>query len=34
LKLFWYRLWIRQDEFHASLDTDLNAMWNMNYEQE
>lgn len=28
--LFWYRLWIRKDEFHISLSTDPFAMMEMN----
>ena len=31
--LWWYRLWIRKDEFHRSLDTDLLAMLAMNKKQ-
>ena len=30
LLLWWYRLWIRKDEFHRSLDMDLLAMLAMN----
>jgi hypothetical protein len=26
IKLWWYRLWIRRDEFHPSLDTDFDAL--------
>ena len=26
IKLWWYRLWIRKDEFHYSLDIDVCAM--------
>lgn len=26
VKLWWYRLWIRKDEFHSSLDMDIDAM--------
>jgi len=25
--LFWYRLWIRSDEFHASLDLNPHLLW-------
>lgn len=25
--LFWYRLWIRQDEFHVSLDLNMYLLW-------
>jgi hypothetical protein len=31
--LWWYRLWIREDEFHRSLDMDLLAMRAMNKKQ-
>jgi hypothetical protein len=30
LLLWWYRLWIRRDEFHSSLNMDLDAMLEMN----
>jgi len=30
LKLWWYRLWIRKDEFHSSLSMDALAMSAMN----
>jgi len=30
LLLWWYRLWIRRDEFHKSLDVDPAAMMGMN----
>ena len=30
LLLWWYRLWIRKDEFHISLSTDREAMLEMN----
>jgi len=33
IKLLWYKLWIRKDEFHKSLDLDINAMLVMNREQ-
>lgn len=33
LKLSWYKLWIRKNEFHKSLDTDMDAMFNMNEKQ-
>jgi hypothetical protein len=33
LKLWWYRLWIRKDEFHPSLKSDLEAMLAMTREQ-
>ncbi|MDO8669668.1 MAG: hypothetical protein Q7K65_05235 [Candidatus Buchananbacteria bacterium] len=33
LKLWWYRLWIRKDEFHKSLDMDKNALLDMNPKQ-
>ena len=26
LRLWWHRLWIREDEFHASLNMDAEAM--------
>lgn len=26
IKLWWYRLWVRADEFHPSLDLDMVAM--------
>ncbi len=26
IKLYWCRLWIRKDEFHSSLDMDIDAM--------
>jgi hypothetical protein len=25
--LFWYRLWIRRDEFHVSLDLNIHLLW-------
>ena len=28
-QLWWYRLWIRKDEFHKSLDMDADAMMEM-----
>lgn len=31
--LWWYRLWIRKDEFHDSLDIDLGAAFVMNDEE-
>ena len=34
IKLFWYRLWIRKDEFHKSLEYDCMATMYMNEEQE
>ena len=30
LLLWWYRLWVREDEFHRSLDMDVAAMLEMN----
>lgn len=33
IKLFWYRLWIRKDESHRSLDTDIDALLGMNEKQ-
>lgn len=33
LKMWWYKLWIHEDEFHKSLDMDLNAMLVMNQKQ-
>lgn len=30
LRLFWYRLYIRKDEFHCSLNTDSEALMTMN----
>lgn len=27
--LWWYRLWVRKDEFSNSLSLDLEAMWDM-----
>lgn len=29
-RLFWDRLWIRKDEFHASLDMNVRACFDMN----
>jgi hypothetical protein len=29
IKLWWYRLWIRKNEFHRSLDNDLEALYVM-----
>ena len=29
IKLQWNRLWVRKDEFHDSLNTDVNAMFEM-----
>ena len=29
LKLWWYRLWIRKDEFHSSLESDRSALMEM-----
>ena len=29
-RLFWYRLWIRKDEFHISLSYDADAWLDMN----
>ena len=31
--LWWYRLWIRKDEFHISLSTDLDALLVMTPEE-
>mgnify|MGYP001176861959 CR=1 FL=1 len=33
IRLFWSRLWIRKNEFHQSLDIDVEAMLTMNEEQ-
>jgi hypothetical protein len=33
IKLQWHRLWIRKDEFHSSLDMDVNAMLDMDEKQ-
>ena len=33
VKLLWFKLWIRKDEFHSSLKTDLKAMLGMNEKQ-
>lgn len=33
IRLFWSRLWIRENEFHQSLDIDVEAMLTMNEEQ-
>lgn len=33
IKLQWYRLWIRKNEFHHSLNTDIEAIIGMNDEQ-
>ena len=33
LLLWWYRLWIRKDEFHKSLDIDPDAMMEMDEEE-
>lgn len=30
IKLIWYKLWIREDEFYQSLDIDFNAICDMN----
>jgi hypothetical protein len=32
-RLFWYRLWIRKDEFHRSLDMDFNFLITANEKQ-
>jgi hypothetical protein len=32
--LWWYRLWIRKDELHRSLDIDGSAMLEMNEQEE
>jgi hypothetical protein len=32
LKLGWYRLWVRKDEFHPSLNMDSKAMFGMSKE--
>ncbi|PCI19827.1 hypothetical protein COB64_02930 [Candidatus Wolfebacteria bacterium] len=34
LKLFWSRLWIRKNEFHSSLDMDVQFMFTMNERQQ
>lgn len=33
VKLFWYRLWIRKDEFHVSLSSDVMVTMYMNENQ-
>jgi hypothetical protein len=33
LRLLWCKLWIRKDEFHSSLEMDLDAMWYMSSKQ-
>ena len=33
VKLQWNRLWIRKDEFHSSLNMDVNAMLEMSQKQ-
>ncbi len=33
IKLFWYKLWIRKDEFHSSLDMDIHATMDMDSDQ-
>lgn len=33
IKLWWYRLWIRKDELHSSLDIDNQALAVMNKEE-
>lgn len=33
LKLWWYRLFVRRDEFHRSLSTDADAMMVMNRQE-
>ena len=33
IKLWWYKLWIRKDEFHKSLDLDVFAMMEMDKKQ-
>lgn len=32
--LWWYRLWIRRNEFHRSLDSDQKAIIVMSYEEQ
>ncbi len=32
--LWWNRLWIRKDEFHRSLDLDVEAMFEMNKKEQ
>jgi hypothetical protein len=34
LRLWWNRLWVREDEFHTSLDLDYTAMANMTLEDQ
>lgn len=34
IKLWWYRLYIRKNEFHSSLSTDFEAIMVMNREEE
>lgn len=33
LKLWWYRLWVRRNEFHKSLETDMEAMLAMDEDE-
>jgi hypothetical protein len=33
IRLLWFRLWIRKDEFHKSLNTDREALMVMNSEE-
>jgi len=33
IKLQWNRLWVRRDEFHRSLDTDVDAIAGMSSEE-
>jgi len=33
IKLWWYRLFVRKDEFHPSLDIDAEATMVMNHEE-
>jgi|GEM_PF-3084737 hypothetical protein len=34
IKLAWYRLWVRRNEFHPSLNTDFNAMFVMDKKEQ
>ena len=34
MRLFWAQMWVRKDEFHRSLDIDMEAMMQMDREQQ
>jgi hypothetical protein len=34
IRLWWHRLWIRDDEFHVSLDMDYKAMQQMTKDEQ